>query len=417
MKRASTSSNSGSPQKKPSLVPVDVPNWEGRSVVEKVSLSFFEFRDNFNKAKEILDEHGLVVIQGLPQWIEAAESLVGPTASPPDHIQKLQTRTYPTTDDPHANRSPHHGCGHAGLGYNCIQFLSDKLQSEFRVDFPNTDRGEHAVEMIPMPGYTMNLELMSNPKVFSSLFLTLRSFYMAYKGATNPVMSTDSYKYIVRKQDRGPEATQPTLTHPHIDRYEGKSSFLKRIQICFFMDEDHPLMFIPMSEYKAPVSPTTQGFISVPLTEQVARRAVCAPKGSVVIWRSDVIHFESTILKDKDGNESLTFRPGPSKLGYRLRFYIGFHDSQLDRETRRMLARYAYFGWSPSCYKHHNKNNEIGKEVVNRRTTRWKVPYENAKYMKPEHTDDLRAFFKEVHDKVHDPNEQVPQAVYDMWSV
>merc|ERR1712137_860027 len=112
----------------------------------------------------------------------------------------------------------------------------------------------------------------------------------------------------------------------------------------------------------------------------MGKHAIAPPKYARVIWKSGTIHFEGEA-------SSRTFPPESSFAGahscnglndlsnsQRLRFVIGPHVPTLAQDSLIRLGIAAERGLCPAIYGKANKNTYVHLNIVNRKTTQYKVP-------------------------------------------
>lgn len=279
-------------------------------------------------------------------------------------------------------------CKELGLGNAGFSFLYKHTPPHYHSE--TLDSGER-VELDINPVYhDVNLELLERNKRLAALIFAVQHG----KGA-RAMVSHDSIKFSSNPSPKPKTMTKQNLTAPHFDNYGAEE--IDRLQAMVVVEERTKLGFVPgttdslvksaiASQLDAPKLYTSDGFKRVDsdpkLLEIFHKHWIAAPKYSLILWRSGVVHYEACAKPQPEQQQHVhhfeSLKNMPNQL--RIRYVVGTHripDSTSERTVERM-AKLATRGLSHAVYSHANKKlPHYRLNIVNFKTTQFlqKRPY------------------------------------------
>lgn len=277
-------------------------------------------------------------------------------------------------------------CKELGLGNAGFSFLYKHTPPRYHSE--TLDSGER-VELDINPVYhDVNLELLERNKRLVALI-----FAVQHGQGTRAMVSHDSIKFSSNPSPKPKTMTKQNLTAPHFDNYGAEE--IDRLQGMVVVEERTKLGFVPgttdplvksaiASQLDAPKLYTSDGFKRVDndpkLLEIFHKHWIAAPKYSLVLWRSGVVHYEACVKpkSEKYVHRFESLKNMPNQL--RIRYVVGTHripDSTSERTVERM-SKLAARGLSHAVYSHSNKKlPHYRLNIVNFKATQFlqKRPY------------------------------------------
>merc|ERR1712137_627614 len=272
------------------------------------------------------------------------------------------------------------GHGNASFGYYYKQFLNTS-------EYPTLNLQGDTIRFDHNPIHAkVNLELISHADNLHSLAILLGLTHV------DGMVSWDSVKFATNPKPKPKTMTKQTLTQLHIDHY---SSSINRYQAIDNLDGAVKLFFVPgtnceeVQQLFCRIAKKQlfkeQGYkqihnIDKRLTEVLWKHAIAPPPFARVIWKSGTVHFEGQACDHPLPEEdpfSLCFSCVGLKdvpNAQRFRFVIGTHKSLLTQTSLQKLAIAAERGLCPAVYASINRNTCVDRNIVNRKSTQWKIP-------------------------------------------
>lgn len=359
---------------------------------EKVSFEASELVTayDFDKAKQILEEHGFIIIKNAisTDSIKEAKKNLGEcicdlwseSLKEKKEIQKqLKSGNIQCFQQ---FRNSKNGQGNASFGYYYKQYLKDE-------DYPKYKIGKDEIKFDHNPVHAkVNLELLCHPDNRHSLAILLGITHL------QGIISWDSVKFATNPRPKPKTMTKQQLTPMHIDHY---SNEISRYQAIDNVDSGNiKLFFIPGSnriEFRDLLCKIANqkifdcyGYKQVgfneKLKELLCKFAIAPPPMARIIWKSGTVHFEGNSNLASKFRDNSPFAGCYSCLNLndvpncqRFRFVIGNHlPTQLEQSDLMKLAIIAERGLCPAIYGSVNKGTCVDKNIVNRKTTQYKIP-------------------------------------------
>ena len=247
-------------------------------------------------------------------------------------------------------------CGNAGFGFLFKSFLPDD-------QYPTALVGEHSVKFDFNMFHKVLLDLLCHPdnrKLGKALLdITHKDGMVAWdsvKIATNPrTFRGCKVKGLVEQ----------ALTPPHIDIYSGE-----RFQAIVNNDAVTKLCFVPGSNTLCLSS--GKGYQALGQKDIYLKYGLAPPARSIVIWTSGVVHFEAETVQQGSMFQSVSYTNHTNQQ--RERYVVSVHKPKLSQPQLTFLARTAERGMCPAFYFKVNSDTPVGDEIMNRKTTLYRIP-------------------------------------------
>lgn len=364
--------------------------------------------EHVKQAKKILEEHGFIIIRNSIsiESLKEAKINIGSSindmwheflSDKPDIRKRLNKGDL---DCFQQYRNSSSGQGNASFGYYYKQFLPTEDYPKMMVEGEEISFDHNSVYG------NVNLPLLMHSDNIHSLAIMLSLTHV------HGAISWDSVKYSTNPRPKPKTMTKQTITPMHIDHYGNE---LERYQAIDNDDQQIKLFFVPGSHSKEvhklleEISGKnifeSHGYkqikgISNELNDILWRYAIAPPPRGRIIWKSGTIHFEG-VAKNKPEPSGNPFEGCYRCQGIqevpnarRFRFVIGPHQPlNLSQKSMKRLAIAAERGLCPAVYSGINGNTQVGKNIVNRKTTQYKVP---------------RSFTEEEKTKLHSKLTDIP---------
>lgn len=330
---------------------------------------------NIRVIKDILDKHGVVILTNAV----SDQSLEDLNQNILDCAKKMYdidaTDVFDGLND---KRNPANGFGNASFSYFYKQPCS-------KDDTLSTDIGGDLTYLTENFGYQINLKLLEDNPHTASVLLSL----------THPsggMVSWDSFKLANNPKPKPKSMTKQTLTECHFDAYGGginddQNDGTDRYQAIISIEDKIKLGYVPdsiNSKVKELLVKLTgkknlyrkSGFKAIrdeKILRIFDRYIVAPPSGSLVLWRSGIIHYEAEFRRD-DG-DLFSFRSHQNLPNQkRIRCIVGTHRPQnLTQNELRELARLAENGLIPDMYLGINRDSKVYPNIMCGKSTQYRV--------------------------------------------
>ena len=350
--------------------------------------------------KGILDKHGVVIFRNAVSKPSVANLHKNIAKCAKDMFDLDVKKDIFADLNPHRNSTNHFA--NASFSYFFLQ--PARLGDPCSVDDYDTESGTDErgllanVYFTQNTGYQVNLALLEdNPHTAAILF-----------GLTHPeggMVSWDSFKLANNPRPRPKTMTKQTLTKCHFDAYGDNDKVVEavqRIQAMISIEDRIKLGYVPDStnpEIKQLLLEITQKpnlyktagfktFADKQLIDVFNKYIVAPPSGSLVLWKSGIIHYEAEFTPRNDicRFKSLTDLPNQK----RIRCPVGTHlVYKLPQSEVKELAVYAENGLLPDMYFGRNKDTKIGKNIMCSKNTQYRI------YRKLEDPEELQDIIEE----------------------
>lgn len=267
-----------------------------------------------------------------------------------------------------------------GFGNSSFRFLYHQYTKP--EETPTVNIGGEKIYLSWNPYHRLALRvLQAYPKVFD-LFKSLHV-------PNTAMISWDSQKIrfqeIGRGQSKGNQkSTKPTVTKRHRDIYN-----VDRIQAMLVHQDNEAIalgwvIFAQLPNIRNLLNrilgTNNVGFTNAedPLLTPILNKYWRAPLAGLIVWTTHTVHYEGKPSINRKW-ERMPINADLDKISHRI--VMGSQSiTNLNQPDLTKLALLAEYGYQPSIYNNKNKGTKIDDNVVNRKSTQYRIPRKRSTY-------------------------------------